>query len=302
MSLLTDVAYMLVLLGAGTAARSYGLLDAGRTEFLTGFAFYLALPALIFTSTATKSLESVFSPSLVLGFLLVLSGVAVAGWVVHRRTSSPAARSVAVVQSYHTNLGFLGLPIVAMTFGDLVTAKASLLLGVGALVQTPVTVLVLTAFNDADASLGEELRDVLANPILVALGAGLLCSATGFVPPSALLAGGSLVGSLALPAALLSVGASLTLDAADVDPSTVGSVVALKVVVMPLLALATFSLLAVDAAGVTAGTVMLAMPTAISTFVYADQLGGDTHLASANVFTTTVVSLVAVLVLLQFLG
>ncbi|MFC7165115.1 AEC family transporter [Halospeciosus flavus] len=241
-------------------------------------------------------------PALVFGFLFVLCAVAAVGWVVHRRASSPATRSVAVVQSYHTNLGFLGLPIVAMTFGDLVTAKASLLLGVGALVQTPVTVLVLTFLNDADASLRSELRGVVTNPVLAALVVGLVCSATGFVPPAAVLSGASTVGSLALPAALLSVGASLSFDADDVDPSIVTSVVALKVLVMPLVALVAFSLLAVDDAGVKAGTVMLAMPTAISTFVYADQLGGDTRLASTTVFTSTVVSLGVVLVLVQFFG
>nr|WP_282594560.1 AEC family transporter [Halomarina salina] len=293
---------MLVVLCLGVAGRSAGLLTETRTDLLTTFAFYVALPALVFGSTASKSLDEVLEPRLVVGFWAVLFLVAAVAWVVHRRESSPARRSVAVVQSYHCNLGFLGLPIVDAAFGGSVTAKASLVLGVGALTQVPLTLAVFAFLTDTDTPLRTELRGYLTNPVLLSLVAGLGAAALGVSIPGTVSAGLGAVADLALPAALVAIGASLSLERESVDLPTVGSVLVVKMFVMPAVALLTFWALSADLSTTRAGVLMLAMPTAVSTFVYATELGGDADLASANVFVTTVASVVTVLAVLQFVG
>ncbi|WP_435101648.1 AEC family transporter [Halarchaeum sp. P4] len=302
MDLAVKILYMLSLLGVGLGARHLGVLTEERADYLTSFAFYVALPALVFDSTASTPLSDVLSVAMVASFLVVLLGVAGVGWLVHQRVPTRAERSVAIVQSYHTNFGFLGLPIVAMTLGSVATAKASILLGIGALIQIPLTIVLLTSMNDADASLRDELEGVARNPVIAALLLGLGFAAFSLPVPAAANTVLDGVSVFALPAALLSVGASLTLSLDDVDVSTVGSVVVLKVLLMPLLGLAALSVLTSDAVTVQAGAVMLAMPTAVSTFIYANELGGDARLASTNVFVTTVCSLGVVFVLLNVLA
>nr|WP_267902907.1 AEC family transporter [Halomarina oriensis] len=293
---------MLVVLALGIAGRRVGLLTESWRDRLTAVAFYVALPALVFGSTAGRNLAEVLEPRLVVGFWAVLVVVAAVGWVVHRNESSPAVRSVAVVQSYHCNLGFLGLPITAAAFGGVVTAKASLLLGVGALTQVPLTLGVFAFLTDADAALGEELRGLLTNPVLLALGAGLGCAAFDVTVPATVSTALGVVADLALPAALLAIGASLSLAGTLPDRSTVGAVLLVKLVVMPVVALVTFRTLAADPSTTRAGVLMLAMPTAVSTFVYASELGGDADLASANVFLTTVASVGTILLVVQVVG
>ncbi|SFR64641.1 AEC family transporter [Halogeometricum limi] len=302
MNVVSNLVYLLAVLGVGFGARRVGVLNDARANYLTQFAFYVALPALVFGSTSTQSLEEVLEPRLVVGFWVVLLVVAALGWAVHRNESSPAVRSVAVVQSYHCNLGFLGLPITAAVFGGVVTAKASLVLGVGALTQIPLTVGILALVNDADADLRRELRGFLTNPVMAALVLGFCVSALGLTVPASVSAGLDAVAQLALPVALLAVGASLSFGGPSVDVSTVGSVVVLKMLVMPAVALVTFSALSADLSTTRAGVLMLAMPTAVSTFIYATELGGDGNLASVNVFATTAASVGTILVVLQFVG
>ena len=299
MGVVGNLLYLLVVLCVGLLARRVGLVDDRRRDLLSAFAYYVALPGLVFTSTASQSLDEVFSARLVAGFWAVLLSIAAIGWVFHGRESSPSTRSVAVVQSYHCNFGFLGLPLVAATFGGVVTAKASIVLGLGSLTQTPLTLAVLGFVNGADTDVRSEIRGMATNPVLIALATGLGCAALGVAVPDAVSAGLGALGELALPVALVAVGASLSLGG-GIDPSTVGSVVAIKTVLMPVVALVVFSLLSADPSTTRAGVVMLAMPTAISTFIYASELGGDTSLASANVFASTVASVGTLLVLLQF--
>jgi predicted permease len=114
-------------------------------------------------------------------------------------------------------------------------------------------------------------------------------------------AGLGVLGEFALPLALLGVGASLRLDADGLDPLGTGSVVALKVAVMPAVAFTVFSLLAVSQAALSTAVLMFGMPSAVSTYVYANELGGDADFASVNVFATTVASLLLVAAAIQVL-
>lgn len=216
------------LLAVGAGARRGGPLDERRTRWLTGGAFYVALPALVFTATYDRDLA--------------------------------------------------------------------------ALVQVPMTVLALVTINDADAPPRDELAELATNPVLWALVAGLAGATVGLSLPNSLAAGLGLLGRSALPLALLGVGASLRVDPAEFDPAATGAVVALKVAVMPALAWVVFSALGVSATVFGAVVVLFGMPSAVSTYVYASELGGDARFASVNVFATTVASLGTVVVVLGAVG
>lgn len=302
MSVLGRMAYLFALLALGVAARQGGVLDERRTARLNDVAFYVALPALVFASTYDRPLGEFVSPTLVVGLWAVFAGMVALAWIVHRRRAPAARRSVAVVQSYHANLGYLGLPLVAATFGGAAAATGSVILGVASLTQVPLTLVLLVRLNDADADLRTELRRLAGNPVLLALAAGIAFSSLGLGLPAPVAGALGWADAVTLPLALLLVGASLELDLPAVDLGATGSVVALKLVAMPALAWATFSALSVPPATFTAAVVMLGMPSAVSSFVYAAELDGDAGFASLNVFATTVAALGTLLVLLRVVG
>lgn len=295
-------AYLLGMLLVGVAARQVGLLDERRTQRLNAVAFYVVLPSLIFVSTYDRRLASLLSPALVVGVLVVVLATAGVAWLVHRGRSDPERRGVAVVQSYHSNLGYLGFPLVAATFGPDTTATAGLLLGLITLTQVPVTVAALVAIVGVDVSAREQVRELVTNPVLLSLGLAIVVAWFGLGVPGPAVTVLSAIGEVALPLALVLVGSALEVDLDGLDPTATGSVVALKLGVMPVAAWLTFSALGVPPAVFTAAVMMLAMPTAVSTFVYATELGGDAEFASLNVFATTVASLVTLFGLIAVLG
>jgi len=302
MAVLEQLGFMLVFLAVGAAASTAGPLTAGRTETLTAVAFYVALPALVFASTFDRPLGELISPALLLGFWAVLASTIAAGWIVHRRRASAARRSVAIVQSYHGNMGFLGLPLVAATLGGEAAAIASVVLGLGALTHVPVTVFTLIRINDSDASLSGELRALATNPVLVSLAAGIAASVGGVGVPTVAVTALDAVSTVALPLALVCVGAKLDteLSLSTLRPTT--GVVLLKVVWMPVLAWVVFSTLGVGSTALSAAVIMLGVPTAVSTYVYTSELGGDAAFASMNVVVTTVASLGTLSVLVWLFG
>ena len=80
MTVAANLGYMLGVLCLGALAKRLGLLDSGRRDKLTFFAFAFALPALVFTSTYDQPIREVIEPTLVLGFWLVLFTMLAVGW------------------------------------------------------------------------------------------------------------------------------------------------------------------------------------------------------------------------------
>ncbi len=290
---------LLVLLLVGTALRQSGVLNRSRTSRLNTVAYYGALPALVFTATYDQDIAALLTPALFVGVVGVLAVTAGLAWVVNVHQDVPARRSVATVQSYHSNLGYLGLPLVAATFDAEVTAIASVVLGIGSLTQVPITVLLLVTITGADTRLRAQLLELARNPVLLALLGGIAVGSLGVRLNPAVVVGLDVLAALALPLALLCVGATLQVDGPSIDLGATGAVVGLKLIVMPAIAWLAFSVLAVDASTFQAAVVMLGTPTAVSTYVFAYELGGDSEFASLNVFVTTLGSVGSLFVLIS---
>lgn len=300
MDLLGRFAYMLALVAVGFGARRLGILTADRNDRLGQIAFYVLLPALIFHSTYDKRLGELISVELVVGLLAVLGTLIALSWTLNRGDDA-SIRSVAIVQSYHGNLGFFGVPVVAATLGSAAAATASIILGLAALLQVPLTVTTLTTVNDAEANIAGELRSIATNPVFLALAVGLGFATVGQPISAGADTGLGWLSTLALPVALLAIGGSLRPTGNEIPLIRTGTVVGLKVLAMPLIAWLVFSTLGVDTLTRNVGVVMFGAPTAVSTYVYAAELGGDEAFASVNVFATTVASIVSLFVLLSLI-
>lgn len=292
------VVLILLLLALGLLGKKAGILTPPRIDVLNKVAFYIALPALIFHSIYKRSLGAIFSLNLLLGFHITLIAILGLGWVIHRRIESRAKRSVAITQSYHGNIGYMGLPIVAMTLGETGGARAGLLLGFGSTTQILLTMSLLVYINSTRPKITDEIKKVIFNPVILSLFFGIAFSLLGLSLPEVLDEGVSWVGRSALPIALLGVGASIELRDHWEDLDILSSVLILKIILMPLLGFLLFTLLGAGTLEVRTGVLMLGMPTAVSTFIYTKEVGGDERLASLNISLTTISSILPISVLI----
>lgn len=290
MDVLTRLAVMIGLLAVGVGLRGVGMLNARRVGWLNSVAFYVVLPALVFDSTHDQPLDEIVTPTLLVGVVGVLVVTAAIAWLVHRSIETDAPRAAATVQSYHTNLGYIGLPVVATALGERAAAIGSVVLGIGALVQIPLTVSLLVRITGSGTNVSEEARRLVTNPVLIALIVGLAVSRAPFALTGPPADGIGLVAEAALPVALLCVGGSIKLESMDVRRAIVGRVLALKLLVMPAVAWMVFAGLGADPWALRTVVVMFGAPAAVSTFVYVTEMGGDRRLASVIVFLSTVAS------------
>ncbi|MEV4754953.1 AEC family transporter [Micromonospora sp. NPDC049559] len=292
---------------AGYLISRYKVLGAEGTGVLARLVFFVATPALLFTTLARSSLADVFTPALAV-FVLSTAIVAavylvIARWAWRRPVGEA---TVGALSASYVNAANLGVPVAAYVLGDVSFVAPVLLFQV--LVAAPLGLAVLDASSSTDRRPSPRRLALLParNPIMLGCAAGLAVSVAGWRPPVEVMRPFELVGSAAVPLALLALGMSLPGSralAAGPQARERYTAVVLKVVAQPALAYAIGRFgLGLGGPALLAGVVTSALPTAQNVFVFATRYGRAESLARDAVVLSTVAGGVSLALIAAWLG
>ncbi len=184
--------------------------------------------------------------------------------------------------------------MIASALGSQALARAAVAVGVLTIIVQVTSVVILERMRPRprSISLPQEALAIALNPLIIGCAAGFVVRWFPGLLPGFLLKSMSLVSQLALPLALLTLGASMV---GAISRSTVigaGNAALLKVVVHPALGwIIGRGLLRIgfDDLGLT--VIMLACPTAIVSFSVVKELEGDAPLCASAITLSTLLSL-----------
>ncbi len=287
------LAPVFILIALGWLARNRRIATPEAFGVVNRFGYFILYPAFLFTIVTGADFSNRDAGPFVIG---VLSGFAVMMFLALAmrlvfRTDGPAFTSV-----FQGALRWNGFPLLAAAaalYGEVGVELIGIVFGPLVFMTNIVCVLVLTNWGATRAANWRAVLDqILANPLILSCGAGLIAQAIGvreFGPVSEAL---RLLGQAAMPVALVTVGAGLDFGALRADSAKVAASTALKLLVAPaVLWFATISLgVSPLAAAVAAG--IGATPTAAAGYTLAREMGGDARLMAAIITATTIVSFV----------
>ncbi len=331
--------FLVILLGA--ILEKTGFWRTELTRETNRLAYWIGLPCLLFVTTARS--ESSGGGALRISLVIVTGAIAciVLGYLVARllRLSGPLEGAF-VQAAFRGNLAYIGLPIVnyALSQASLLPAfvglNADQIKSIAVLSFAPIVpaynvaaVLVLVAGSQKrkQNSWLSLLFSVATNPLLLACVAGLGWSSAGWKLPQWLGNTCQVLGEMALPLALLGIGASLIKArgqnqvtpiskkfATDINlkakssnafssqnsitPSLLAAL--LKVAVAPLVGWLVAGWFGLSAGEQAIALLYLACPTAAASYIMAEQIGGDEWLTSNAIVFSTLLSAVALAVVL----
>lgn len=322
--------------GVGWILGRFQILGPGAETVLARLAFFVATPALLFATLSTSSLSAILAPAVVpfvASTLIVAALAAALARVVWRRPRGETA--IAALAASYVNAANLGIPVASYVLRDVSTIAPVLLFQV--LIAAPTALAVLESESGPGRTPLRRLAALPArNPIMICSAAGVLCAALGWRPPAEVLRPFELIGSAAVPLALLALGMSLRgsrpfalrrdgargrptgnlaadgrdaglRDAAprDSGPRDAGlryAAVAFKVVLQPLLAYAIGRLLGLAGPALLAAVVTSALPTAQNVFVIATRYQHGRELARDAVVLSTLAATLTLVVIAALLG
>lgn len=308
MQLLFDIVIpVFILMVLGWLCRRTGLLEESSAAALNRFVYYIAVPALMFTSTAVVDIESVLQWNFIavyLGGSAVAIMVAFLGWR-KMQLSSPLDWTVIALNSAWANTVYMGVPIFYFIFGD----QGALPVIIATLSSNLLFILVLALMSELQNREGGVLaklkklllQTLLKNPVMMAPLLGMLVSISGITLPPMILTPLQMLAPSAAPVALFALGISLSGLEVRGGSFELVWLTLVKLVLHPLATFGLAILFGLEPFWGASAVVLAGLPTGAMVFVLAQQYNTRVTLTSATIMVTTLVSLITLAVLLPLM-
>jgi malate permease and related proteins len=284
--------FVIILLG--WRLRAWAFLPGHLIAPLNRMVYYLAIPAMIFREVAQAPFHAHFQPMLLgatLSAIVLVFGIAMGSGFLF--SISKREFGTFLQTSFHGNFGYIGLAVVYYFLGKDGFTSASILAAFLMVLQNFLSVLALQAFSSRTASLHRLVffaKKIVYNPVIFSSLAGIGFSLFQIpIPePADRLLG--IISGMALPLALLVIGASLSfgLIRSHLLPALCTGF--MKLAVLPALGIGLYLWLRLSPEQFLPGLILLASPTATTAYVMAGEMEGSTELASAAISLNTLIS------------
>jgi malonate transporter len=297
------------LIFVGYLCGHFGLFSREATDSLNRFAIYLALPALMFLAMSKITPEQVSQVGFALAFAGGIAITFALGFVLSRwRGHRVANASIEGLDAGYSNVGFMGIPLCLLVFGQSGLPAAVIATLFTACVLFLFAIVLIEADLHRGAGLWRTVRKVLLslarNPLLLAPVAGLAIGMTGLPLPGSIERFVSLLGGAASPCALVCIGLFLAQERVVSDDATsIGVLVGLKLLVQPAAtAVLAFYVFDVPLLWSKAAVLLSSLPIGSGPFTIAKLYGLEAGVTSGAILMSHLVSVVTVSILVAWLG
>ncbi|MEM9941214.1 MAG: AEC family transporter [Planctomycetota bacterium] len=313
MQILNSLIPIFSVIGLGMILRKCGFLTSESTDAFNRFAYFFALPVFLFyklgSAPPVTGLANQFMGTLMAATLFTIAF----GWLVTRCMDLPPGSRGALIQScFRGNLAFMALPLILFATYHLpekhrTEIESAVLIGLPPVVilYNVASVAVLAIYNNRKTKKGlwiDVSWKMVTNPLLLACLAGLAMKSSGLAIPTAIFRTCEVLGASAFPLALLGIGSQLVVCRVKSQLASSMVSTAIKCVICPLFGYFVALNFGLSGPELQVVLILCAVPTAVSSFVLADQMNSDSELAASSVVICTACSLATLSGLLWLTG
>jgi len=295
-----------MLIGIGYAAAAMKFFSEAATAALTRFVFFFALSAMLFRFSANLSFGEVFDLRFIMVYLWATAFIYLIANAVALWRGIPIAEGAVEAQcAVIGNIGFLGIPMLALIMGEAAVGYIMMMLAVDLLVFGSLIVILITG-SRGNGTVSSALRTVgkglVTNPMLIAITLGFTWSALEIPIPVPLNEFVSLLGGAATPGALFAIGASLASKSAE-RISVAGWLSFVKLILHPAaIALAALVIWPIEPYAAAVMIASASLPTAGNIYMVAQHYGVAPQRVSATILISTAFSIITVSLVLAWLA
>jgi malonate transporter and related proteins len=304
----TIVVPVFALIALGYVAARFRWLSEPAQKGLAEFSAVFAIPALLFRTVSSGATLQTSPLRIWIAFFgaLILTWLAamLMGRFVLRRPSVDWT-SIAMTSTYG-NTVMLGIPLCLSVYGDAAAAPIAIILSIHtAILWGSATLqhqlLLRSDATDAGSLFFSLIKDLARNPLIVAIVCGVVwrVSGLGLAPVVDRTLG--LMAQAGIPTALVALGTSLAGFAIAGQGPTLATVLCLKLLAMPALALGFGLWLALPPVPLGVAVLFAAMPAGANAYLFAARVDRAIHSASGAVALGTALSLATVSLLVAVL-
>ena len=286
-----------LVIGLGFMVRGTGLVDGPFLARLNRLVYYVPLPIMFFYKIAQADFSASFNPRLLFSTVLAALAVCLLSYIYGRiRKQEPTELGAFSQSCFRGNLVYVGLPLVYSAYGEEGFAVAGILIGfITPLVNFLSIIVLLLPQQRTDHQLQPSfwIHQIALNPLIVASFLGIIWSIFAIPIPLVLAETFEIISGMALPLALLVIGASFSVAELRGDMMVTTLATGVKLIILPSLTALLLLLTGVTGMEFGVGILLTAAPAASAGYILAQQLKSDGELASSIIMVSTMVSVIS---------
>ena len=271
-----------------------GQIDGAFCHKASRLMFNWALPALLFFSIMESRIDITAQSKLLLAgaicaLVLFIGAEIAAKFLIKNRRD----RCIFVQGIYRGNTAIIGVAFCAQAYGAEGLAAGAIFTGVLTLLFNILAVITLNRSlgDDGKNHLAPMIMNIIKNPLIIAIISAFICRIMSFRLPESLTHSGHDLASMALPLALLCIGATFDMKSLLHRSNSALIISILRVTVAP--AAAVLIALAFGFRSLSFGVLVLmnVTPVATATYVMVKAMGGNDVMTANIIGITTVLSM-----------
>lgn len=300
---LNAVVPFLFYIGFGYLVRRIGLVEESFLKKLNQMIFKAFFPILMFCNLYSVDLDEDLHGSFILtAVLAVLIVAGVSCLAVPKIVRENARRGVVIQALYRSNAVLFMLPLAVSIYGADIQPMITMVLAFIIPIYNVLAVIVLETFRGGKIKPGQLLLNILKTPMIAGAIVGFLFLILGIRLPSCLMTPLNQYSNLCTPLAMFVLGGTLKFSRLKSDMRQVVSVLCVKMVVIPAVAIAAGVLLQFSKLECFVLFSLFATPVATASYTMAQNMGGDGDLAGELVVVSTACSVVTLFLWILLLG
>jgi len=304
--ILISPVFLLIILG--NVLRRIRVPDLTFWEVNDKLCYWVLIPALLFHFISQVSLSS---EMLYIYALIVLAGFVVtfsASVLIGKLIGYPAEIWTSILQGSMRQNAFIALAIAGSFYGSEGLKIASLFMFIYVptiniiIITTMVVSLKNTHQKDSKKVISNIFIEIVKNPFILAMIAGLLVSLLPKEKMSILIDTTQLLGSAALPIMLLTIGAKIKVRDLTLKITPIIISNSLKLIILPVIVYFIASYFRLSQIEIVVAVIFASVPTATMSYTLAKQFGADDKLMRGILTTQVALSFITIPLLLAFIA
>ena len=293
------------LIFIGMFARGIGFIGADGALTMSKFAFFVALPPMMFLNVAAGNPADILNWGFVwryelatIALFLVGAMLARPAFQLNRLESGMFGLNVA-----YPNYGYMGVPLAILAFGDAAALPLALML----FADTIILLMLTAAFVVGNGgglitAMRRTLVTMAKNPLLISVLAGLAFAASGLALPAAVDTVLGMLAASAAPVALFALGATVFGQPLTRAIPEIASISLARLVLHPALVAGLFLLIpGQDLIWIQTAILAASLPVAANVFVLSSHYGGYAGRTSSAILASTILASLTVPLVLYLL-
>lgn len=286
---------LFINMAAGYTLKRIRMLDDHTLTTMNNVVFRFFLPLLLFYNIYQTDLKTAFNLKLIIYslcsvFLLFLILCIVIPFI----EKENHRRGVLIQGIFRSNFILFGLPVAMSLFGEQNVGVTSVLIAVIVPLFNVLAVLSLEMFKGGKIDVKSVLRGIATNPLIIAAVLGILFLLLKIRIPIALEKSIADLSRVATPLALVILGGTFTFGSVKGYVKQLVLGIAGRLIIVPAIFLSLGALLGFRGVEFASLLALFASPAAVSSFVMAQQMDGDSNLAGALVVIGSTCSIITV--------